>query len=122
MGQIDVSDVLSDPDMLDACVLVHRTPFINEFGENVLREQGEQTYGSVQPASGKVLQRLPEALRVPNVMSFLIKGKIVSDGTQRYPDIISFRGQRYAVQVIFDWTSWGEGYCEGTATRERPAP
>lgn len=121
MGQIDVSELLADPDFVDNLTLIHRAPLVDSFGQNQLTERSEPTVGSVQPASGKTIQRLPEALRVANVSSFWIKGKIVSDGSCQYPDIIYFKGERFAVQVVFDWTNWGEGWCEGTCVREKPA-
>lgn len=120
MGNIDVTEILVDPDFIDPLVLIHRKPIVDSYGENTLTEQPVSTFGSVQPVSGKTLQRLPEALRVANVSSFWIKGKIVSDGSCQYPDVISFRGSRYAVQMVFDWTNWGEGWCEGTCVREKP--
>jgi hypothetical protein len=121
MAELDVSDVVLDPDFLDLMSLIHRTPVVDQYGKNQLTEQGSPIYGSVQPASGKTLNRLPEALRVANVSSFWIQGKIVSDGSCKYPDIIAFKGKRYQVQVVFDWTNWGAGFCEGTCVAERPA-
>lgn len=121
MGQIDVTEILADPDFVDPLVLIHRKSSVDDFGENKLVEQGFPTYGSVQPVSGKTLARLPDELRVADVNSFWIKGKIVSDGKCQYPDVISFNGQRYAVQMVFDWTAWGEGWTEGTCVREKPA-
>lgn len=120
MADVDVTSLLSDPDFVDQVALIHRKPIVNEFGENKLQEQAFSTVGSVQPASGKTLQRLPEAFRVANVSSFWIKGTIVADGTCQYPDLIVFRGDRYAVQTVLDWTNFGQGWCEGTAVRERP--
>jgi hypothetical protein len=121
MGKIDVTELLVDPDMVDSVMLIHRQPFVDEFGENKLKEIGVPTFGSVQPASGKTLQRLPELYRVADVMEFWIKGKIVSDGKCQYPDIIFYHGKRYAVQLIMDWMNWGDGFCDGTCVRERPA-
>jgi hypothetical protein len=121
MAKIDVSDILADPDMVDPIVIIRRSAHVNEFGQNEIQQQGFSAWGSVQPASGKTLQRLPEAFRVANVMSFWVKGKIISDGRDRYPDLLVFGGERYAVQVIFDWTNWGGGWCEGTCVREKPA-
>lgn len=121
MGSVDVSDLLSDPDFVDPMTLIHRVSDVNCLGENKLKECGVGTFGSIQPASGKTLQRLPEAFRVANVMSFWVKGKIISDGSHQYPDILVFKGSRFAVQTTFDWTNWGEGWCEGTCVRERPA-
>lgn len=120
MGNIDVTDLLSDPDLVDPVVIIHRTPCVDGFGENKLKEVGVSTVGSVQPASGKTLQRIPEAFRVANVMSFWVKGNIVSDGSCAYPDLIVYKGSRFAVQTIFDWKNWGEGFAEGTCVREKP--
>jgi hypothetical protein len=121
MGQIDVSDLITDPDFVDPIMIIHRQSIVDQYGNNRLDEQGEPSFGSVQPASGKTLQRIPEAFRVASVMSFWVKGKIISDGRCQYPDIIIYKGSRYAVQVIFDWTNWGEGFSEGTCVRQVPA-
>ena len=121
MGQIDVSDILCDPDFVSPATIIRRQSTVDNFGQNQLKEVGEGTFGCVQPVTGKTLQRLPEALRVVDVMSFWVKGKIVSDGKCRYPDLIVVKGVRYAVQVVFDWTSWGQGWCEGTCVREKPS-
>jgi hypothetical protein len=68
------------------------------------------------------LQRLPEALRVANLRSFWVRGKIVATEPGKYSDILVFEGQRFQVQTIFDWTNWGAGWCEGTCVAEVPAP
>lgn len=120
MANIDVSELMTDPDFVDDVILVHRKTEVDSFGQNSLSQTSVKTIGSVQPASGKTLQRLPEALRVDNVSSFWIKGTIVSDGGCAYPDVICFKGSRYNVQTIMDWTNWGEGWCEGTCVREKP--
>lgn len=121
MAQVDVTDILADPDFVDPIVIVRRTPTIDQYGENVLTEQSFQTFGSVQPIDGKTLQRLPDALRVANQKHFFVKGTIVSDGTSRYPDVLVMNGIRYAVQAIFDWSNFGAGWSEGTVVQEVPA-
>jgi hypothetical protein len=121
MAQIDVTEVLTDPDLVDKMVIIHRRPNVDTFGQNQLKESAEHTYGSVQPASGKTMQRLPEAFRVANVMSFWLRGKITTDGFEQYPDVLVFRGIRYQVQAVFDFTNWGSGWSEGTCIQERPA-
>lgn len=120
MGRIDVADLLSDTDFVSKLTLIHRTSSTDTRGENQIKERAVPTYGSVQPASGETLQRLPEVFRVADVKSFWIKGTIISDGQAKYPDIIFYRGVRYAVQVVFDWSDWGQGWCEGTCVREKP--
>lgn len=121
MAEIDVTDLLVDPDFIDELILITRATTVNSYGENVVTETSTATVGSVQPASGKTLQRLPDALRVADVSSFWIKGVITADGSGKYPDLISFRGRRFQVQVVFDWTNYGEGWAEGTCVAEKPS-
>lgn len=120
MAQLDVSEVLLDPDFFDPITLIHRKTFVNEYGENELTETCLPTIGTIQPATGKVLARLPDALRNADISSFWIRGQIISDGSCKYPDLIVFRGQKYAIQQVFDWMNYGQGYCEGVAVREKP--
>lgn len=122
MSQIDVTELLSDPDFVDDVTLINRATVVNTKGENVLTEDPVKTVGSVQPASGKTINRLPEAMRVANVMSFWIQGKIVTSRPGEYSAIIVFRGQRFTVQTVLDWTQAGAGWCEGTCVVEVPAP
>lgn len=121
MGQIDVSDILLDPDFAEACALIHRVPSVNSFGENFLTETTVNTFGCVQPASGKAIQRLPEALRIENLQTFWIKAPIVADATGAYTDVILWKGNRYNVKLVSDWTNWGEGWTEGLCVLEKPS-
>lgn len=121
MANIDVSDLLSDPDFVDPLTIVHRKSSVDNFGENVLQEFSTSSIGSIQPASGRTLQRLPDALRLANVYDFYVKGTIISDGKCLYPDLIVYKGSKYAVQTIMDWSNFGEGYSIGTCVREKPA-
>jgi hypothetical protein len=121
VGNIDVSDILCDPDFVDNLLLIDRCSKQNNFGENILTESTIVTIGSVQPASGKTIQRLPEALRIGNVTSFWLKGKITVSAPGKYTSVIVFKGQRYQIQMVFDWTNWGAGWCEGTCVAEVPA-
>lgn len=125
MGQIDVTDLLHDPDLIDRLVLVRRSSSVGSNGQNAVKEEPVPTWGSVQPAGNKALARLPEALRVMNLMSFWIQATIVvdgtaQDGTSRYPDIIICKGIRYQVQKVFDYTNWGQGWSEGVCIQEKP--
>lgn len=121
MAEVDVTELLYDPDFIDPICIVHRTPTVNEFGENVLTECIVSTIGSVQPASGKTINRLPDALRLSDVSSFWVKGNIIADGTSKYPDLLVFRGRRYQVQNVQDFSNWGSGWAEGTCVAEKPS-
>lgn len=113
MAQIDVSDLLLDPDFVNACQLVHRTSTVGTNGKNTLVETTVDTYGSVQPASAKELQRVPEALRMSDWRAFYIKAEILADGSSQYPDLIVFNGRRYEVKSTEPWLNYGAGWNKG---------
>lgn len=121
MAQIDITELLVDPDFIDPISIIHRISTVNNFGENVLVESVATGYGSVQPATGKTIQRLPEGLRVADVSEFYVKGTLVTDGSSLYPDILVFRGLRYQVQTVNDYSNWGAGWCQGTCVVEVPS-
>jgi hypothetical protein len=123
MAQLDVSELMSDPDFSDPIVLINRVSSSNLHGENVLQECPVKTYGSVQPSPNKTIDRLPDELRTANVKSFWVRGgngTIIASGPGKYPSILVFKGQRYVVQLVFDWSNFGEGYTEGVCVVERP--
>lgn len=123
MAQIDVTDLLVDPDLVDVVQLITRVPRVNARGENLLNECVVTTVGSVQPASGRAIQRLPDAMRVANISSFWVKSPTIETSAPgRYASILIFKGRRYAVQTVQDWSNWGPGWCEGTCVAEVPAP
>lgn len=121
MANVDVTNLLSDPDFVDKIEVITRTPKVNSQGENKLSEDCLATIGSVQPATGRALQRLPEALRLENMSSFWFKGRIVASDPGLYPSILVFKGRRYQVKNVFDWSNFGQGYTEGLCVAEAPS-
>jgi len=119
--QIDVSELLSDPDFVGPVSLVTRVPTVNSLGENSTRDNSHETVGSVQPANYKTILRAPEALREENLMSFWVKAKIETTGAGKYPSILVFQGTRFEVKTVADWSSWGAGWSEGLCVAMRPA-
>jgi hypothetical protein len=120
MANIDVQQLMCDPDFVDKVILVTRTPTVNFLGENNFNETNLPTYGSVQPASFRQIQKIPEAMRVVNMSSFWINGTIVATASGQYSSILIFKGVRYQVMQVFDWSQWGLGYTEGICVGERP--
>jgi hypothetical protein len=119
MALIDVSDLLLDPDFINNVSLIHRTTVVNSFGKNELTETTFNTFGSVQPAPVKEIQRLPESLRMSDVRKFWIKAEILSDGDSQYPDIILFQGKRFQVINTEPWLNYGAGWNAGLCVWEK---
>jgi len=121
MPQIDVSELMTDPDFVEPVTLITRLPKVDQYGQGYFESSALETVGSVQPASNRVVQKLPEAMRVANVQSFWIKAVIVASAPGKYASTIVYRGQTYQVQTVADWSAFGEGYTEGTCVAQEPA-
>lgn len=122
MARIDVSELMHDPDFVDEIERIRRISRTDHLGNNIIDETLIKAVGSVQAATGKAIQRLPEAERLENLSSFWFQGEIVTGGgTGLYPDVLVFKGRRYQVKTVFDWTNWGQGWCEGLCVAEVPA-
>lgn len=121
---LDVTELLGDPTFVDPIQVIDRVSEINSLGENILRECRSNGFGSVQPAPNKVILRVPEALRVQDLKAFWIKGKIsiVASEPGKYTAVLVSQNRRFNVQMIFDWSLAGAGWCEGVCIAERPAP
>lgn len=119
MAQLDVSELMTDPDFVDPIQIVRRYPTNNNFGQVSFTEETLETVGSVQPANFKTVQKLPESLRVADVSSFWVKAVITASETDKYPSILVFRGKRYQIQTLADWSNFGAGYSEGTCVAEK---
>lgn len=118
---IDVSALMYDPDFVYPMSLITRLPTVNTHGENVITETTINSFGSIQPASGKTLARLPEALRNADISSFWFRGVIVATEPTKYPSILVFQGRRFQVKNVMDWSFWGRGWTEGLCVAELPA-
>jgi hypothetical protein len=119
VANIDVSDLLLDPDFVDAITVIHRTATVDQYGVNQIVETAVPSYGCVQPASGESVQRLADALQSSDISSFWVQGRIIADATSSYPDIIVWQGNRFQVQLVNDYMNYGRGYTQGICTRER---
>lgn len=118
MAEIDVTELFTDPDFVDEMQIVRRKAAVNSRGENMVKETTIEAVGSIQPTDGKTLQRLPEALRLKNLSTFWVRGVINTTQGCAYPDVLVFKGRRYQVEHVFDWTNWGAGWSEGVCVFE----
>jgi galactose-6-phosphate isomerase len=119
---IDVTELMHDPDFVGPICHIGRQARIDSYGQQTLLECSTNTQGSVQPISGRELQKVPEAMRVANMMTFYLAGKIVASEPGKYSDILVFNGCRFQVMTVNDWSAWGAGWTEGVCIAEVPAP
>lgn len=122
MALLDVSDTLLDLDFVDEMQIVRRKSTVDSMGQNNVAESTFPAVGSIQPTSGKDLDRVPDTLRLSDVRTFFLKSAIrVSAEINAYPDILVFKGQRFQVISVEDWLNYGQGWNSGLCVAEKPS-
>jgi hypothetical protein len=117
MPDLDVSDLLSDPDIAGEAIDVTRTArTTSNTGRSVDTPTTFTTYGNVQPASARSVQTLPEEMRETAAISVTVPVKLVGLKTSTSPDIITWDGNRYRVVSVMMYGNYGAGYWAATCT------
>jgi len=116
MADINISELLSDPDFLDTVTLITRGTTLVK-GRNVLSDTPVPNVSMViQPASGSDLKKLPEGVRGSETISVWYRGELSSLRQNGYSDIIVWNTKRYEVMHVEPFGNWGNGYYKGIAT------
>ena len=119
MADLDVSDVLDDPDFWSTITVTRGVETVGSDG------MGSITYGApftiqavVYPAGAHLnLRRTAESDRVTGGIELITRAHLTEgnlDGTK--PDKLSFQGRNYIVVTTNDWSIYGEGFFVVTAT------
>lgn len=120
MANIDVSFLCFDPDFANAIQVKRRVSSVNAYGENQLTTTTVDAVGSVQPADGETMQRLPEAMRSDSVISVYTMTRLYPDGVgANYTDIVVWNGDDYQVIKCEPFGNYGAGYYKADCLRVR---
>jgi hypothetical protein len=107
---INIAEMMADPDFLSELPVqvIHRGSAVNNHGEGVLFEAAAKTIPAiVQPASGNVLMRLPEAARLKQTIRVWCAEPLQVESVSGYADILLYKGRRWIVTVLDDYSTWG---------------
>ena len=125
---LDVSSILSDPELGGAVFTVTRKTYRRELGEVVLSEsEGFTASGAVQPASSEDLALFPQEERSEDMIvilspfHFSLGAADPSGLTFTSADTVRWQGRVYRVVRVKDWLSQG-GYRKAWAVRQKEPP
>jgi hypothetical protein len=116
MAEIDVTEILDDPDLADTFV-VTRTQQINDnHGRAVALQPVKSTVvGVVQPMSGRALQMMPDMVNVSGAIEVWTRFRLEGPSENTQADVITWQGRNYMVQNAQAFTNFGQGYVHAVA-------
>lgn len=112
MARIDVSELMVDPDFINSFTIVRRTTTVNQYGENVLAETEESSFGSVQGIGKDALKRLPDGVQLSSMKTIYTKAVFKADEAGKYSDQIIWDSERYNIITVLPWGNFGSGWYE----------
>jgi hypothetical protein len=125
MVAFDLRDAVLAPEFMDNFQVVRRSQQIDNYGRaNNIPVWTVVAIGVVTAASPDQLRRLPDQQNMSKtieiVTTFPLQGP--SEGVD--PDLISWNGNAYIIQILDDWSNYGPGFvhvvCTSTDSVEQP--
>jgi hypothetical protein len=124
MPNLDVADVLDDPDFFDFFT-VKRPAVVATVGgvAQTTPQTFEKVAGVVTPAGAPDLMLLPEGSIETGVISIITRFALqTGKGTGYAPDIVSWHGTDYTVVNTDDWSGFGAGFIKALARQRQINP
>ena len=119
MALLDVSEVIGDPDFTSPITLIHVVSGVDEFGDPVHRDEAEIIVDAVVTSDLKTLDRLPDEFHRAGTILVRVLKKLVPAGFQGGGwDAVVWRGKRFTVKDIADYSQFGGGFLRMTCVPE----
>lgn len=115
MALLDVSDILTDPDFMNTGLICERN--VQTVGSNGMATNSTTSTafaGVVTSDNGDLLERNPDGERVKGNMTIHTRFPLDDGSAMNAADIVQWRGRRYTVTVVNDWSHFGRGFIVAT--------
>jgi hypothetical protein len=115
MPNIDVSELIGDPDFSTTIGVVRSFEELDEHGRNVIKETYEDDVVAVVIAGGgQALALLPDGARISDSIVVYCQKPLQAATESTRGDIVVWNGSRYLVKISKDWSAWGAGFYNAT--------
>lgn len=122
MANIDVSDLLLDPDFTDLVTLIRRSCVVDAKGRNAMTETPvvPMITVCVQNVDTETLEKYPDLALLSDKISVWYKGVLTAESVNGYSDVIVFGSNRYYVKYVDeDYTNFGQGWTKAVCVLEK---
>lgn len=120
MADLDVSELMSDPDFCDQVQLIRRIADADNKGRNVVTEDAPlNALMVVQGLKAIDFQRFPDLVNLNGVKAFWYSGVLLNETETQYSDIVVYNGVRYQIHLIDeDFRNYGNGFMKAFGALE----
>lgn len=116
MPDLDVTDLMTDPDLASQFRVIRSQETIDEHGRPQFTPRNYVTYGSVQPASGRTLQLLPDLANVSGSIEIYTRFRLQENDGTFAADQVVWQNKTYLIMTVVDWSAFGRGWVRAVGT------
>lgn len=108
--EIDVSDLLDDPDFINSFVVTRRRQTVDGHGRTQTSGVTTAAYGSVQPIRPRTMEVMPDYVNVSGAIEIFTRYRLEGPSEGGSPDEVMWKNRRYRVAEVEDWGHAGSGF------------
>lgn len=114
MAQLDLSDVLEDPDFNDIFYRLVMEQTVDDHGEASNTEKKTRCIGVITSSSGDKIVRKPDGSFVTGTITIHTKTRL-KDGKDGFDaDVVMWKNTKYNVILVNDYSHVGRGFVAAT--------
>lgn len=116
MPLLNVTSVLTNPDLMDKFVVNRRTETIGPNGRSAVAEQTFNASGIVTAGSPNDLNRGDGFQTQGRSLTVVTKFRLQGEVTGRQPDTVVWRGDTFVVRAVDAYPHFGTGFFQAECT------
>lgn len=125
MPLLDVTDVLSDPDFAQAAgaITLYRSSLsVDTHGRGVATQTSQSISGVITSDAGDILDIIAEGKRIKGSITLHTTFILTAGDGATDADEIAWRGRRYVVTNVNDYSTYGVGFVAATCELKQVSP
>ena len=125
MPDIDLTDLLSDPDFAEQLIVMRRRQVIDPITGIATAQSNmvaPKPLGVVIPQADLPIQRGPDQQALPRLIEvhtrFRLRSASTADGRTYLPDFIVWNGDNFYVNRVYDYSKFGRGFVQADCSSQ----
>ncbi len=115
MANLDVSDILLDPDFSQAVIIQRAAQTVTDQGLTATSADRAQITAVIVPAGSLDLSRGADAEMLKGKIHVYTQFPLTAGDETVGADVVFWQGRRYTVSAVDDYTQFGVGFVDATA-------
>jgi hypothetical protein len=113
MADLDISELLEDPDFADECTVIRRRQVVDDNGRSSdVNTTFDSIVMNITPAGRNDVERLDDSQRQLRAIKAITRFRLQGPTIGMNADLVNWQGSMYLVAVVDPYTQFGGGFVE----------